>query len=224
MIHQLGAALTALKTQQNLLTSILASTLIPRGNSPAPDSFNERYHSNNSTRNYASRGFGTIPQSRASSISLATSEDTDDYYEATSAMGEFVFQDDEDDDGSDEEEGYKNRDDVIDDDQYPDADEYVEVVEPSLDQIPEGEVAMLRKSTIVAPVSRRAQLPSPVSGDEFSMLSMLRKNVGKVRTHLLLSVYKYMDVNIITTGSVDHLVPSDFQRASLSAPAYRRRA
>ncbi|GAA5908541.1 hypothetical protein JCM6882_001294 [Rhodosporidiobolus microsporus] len=28
-------------------------------------------------------------------------------------------------------------------------------------------------------VQRRAQLPSPVAGDEFSMLSMLRKNVGK---------------------------------------------
>ena len=31
-------------------------------------------------------------------------------------------------------------------------------------------------------VKRRSQLPAPVSGDEFSMLSMLRKNVGKVRS------------------------------------------
>lgn len=34
-------------------------------------------------------------------------------------------------------------------------------------------------------VQRRSQLPAPVSGDEFSMLSMLRKNVGKVRPALL---------------------------------------
>lgn len=39
-----------------------------------------------------------------------------------------------------------------------------------------GNALLLQKS-----VQRRTLLPSPVAGDEFSMLGMLRKNVGKVR-------------------------------------------
>lgn len=34
------------------------------------------------------------------------------------------------------------------------------------------------------PVKRREQLPHPVAGDEFSMFSMLKKNVGKVGSHV----------------------------------------
>jgi oxysterol-binding protein-related protein 3/6/7 len=48
------------------------------------------------------------------------------------------------------------------------------------------------------PVRRRTHLPAPITGDEMSLLSVLRKNVGKV--WLVTGIYTTS--NIIYTGSI----------------------
>ena len=50
----------------------------------------------------------------------------------------------------------------------------------------EGMATTTTTTTAVVAVQRRKVLPHPVAGDEFSMLGMLRQNVGKVRLAFLL--------------------------------------
>ncbi|BGP42164.1 Oxysterol-binding protein 3 [Rhodotorula kratochvilovae] len=88
--------------------------------------------------------------------------------------------DESDDEGEDSDEGEETEDEFVSDGEA--AGERVRAHDPEREQ---GADAGARSGAGVAAlkgareVQRRAQLPAPVSGDEFSMLSMLRKNVGK---------------------------------------------
>lgn len=105
-------------------------------------------------------------------------------------------------------------------------------------------------AVVAAAVQRRKVLPHPVAGDEFSMLGMLRKNVGKVRLAFFLlhgpplispsvSVSRksgpsqvqwpkltrkslYVPPPQNKTGPLDHLVPRDDERAPLGSATPRR--
>ena len=188
-IRQLGIAITALRAQQALITSLLHNAATSRIESPILAPGDARIGSGSSTRGYASRNPFPLPGSRASSISLATSEDTtDDYYE-DAGMGEFFLEEEGDDDVSSDEESIAKQEesDAEVDEAEREAEEYAAANDDSLEAIAEDKVVESTKPTLFE-VARRVQLPKPVSGDEFSMLSMLRKNVGKVRRSFCLSL------------------------------------
>lgn len=127
--------------------------------------------------------------SRASSFSFA-SEETDEYYEdAHTGMipGEFFLEEEDGERALDEEDDEDGEDG---DDYYEEEEEVEEVHDrtATIVEEDEGEEEVEEKgqnmgeedklSTMV--VERRKVLPAPASGEEFSMLGMLRKNVGKV--------------------------------------------
>lgn len=123
-------------------------------------------------RTYAGRSSAAYHRhtpSRASSFSIASGET--DYEDAL--PGEFVLEEEDSaSDKSSEEEGEK------------DSDEEEEEGNSSYDSAgpsPQGGTPNPAAPTATAagPVVRRSQLPHPIAGDEFSMLGLLRKNVGK---------------------------------------------
>jgi len=68
-------------------------------------------------------------------------------------------------------------------------------------------------------VQRRTNLPAPNPGDEMSLLSVLKKNVGKVRG----GPPDALNLLTITAGSRYHLSTSFLQRTDLNSPTARRR-
>ena len=99
-------------------------------------------------------------------------------------MGEFFLEEEGDDVSSDDEASTKQDQEAQSevDEAEREAEEYLAAEEDnSLEAITEDKVVETSGPTVFQ-VARRVQLPKPVSGDEFSMLSMLRKNVGKVRS------------------------------------------
>lgn len=158
--------------------AVLLKSSIPRVSSPASVSSGAagQNYGANIGKQYASRTSASYPiaPSRASSISLAASEDTEEFYEDAPTGGEFFLEeeqersDDEPLSGSDEE------------DFFPEMEEFTEEKDDSYQREEKARTERVRRKTLIGEVRRRKVLPAPVSGDEFSMLSMLRKNVGKV--------------------------------------------
>ena len=68
-------------------------------------------------------------------------------------------------------------------------------------------------------VQRRTNLPASTTGDEVSLLAILKKNIGKVRMELP----DTLNPLIIAAGSRYHLATSFFQRTDLNPPTARRR-
>jgi len=68
-------------------------------------------------------------------------------------------------------------------------------------------------------VQRRTKLPAPITGDEMSLLVVLKKNVGKVRKY----VPDAFDLLIFAVGPRYHLSTSFLQRTDLHSPTARRR-
>ena len=65
----------------------------------------------------------------------------------------------------------------------------------------------------------RTKLPAPITGDEISLLAVLKKNVGKVREYALDAFY----LLIFAVGPRYHLATSFLQRTDLNSPTARRR-
>jgi hypothetical protein len=68
-------------------------------------------------------------------------------------------------------------------------------------------------------VRRRTKLPAPVTGDEMSLLAVLKKNVGKVREYSLV----VLNLLIFALGPRYHLSTSFLQRTDFNSPTARRR-
>lgn len=171
LLKQHGAALSALKQQHEALTAALrAFTHPPFVPPPLPHS--NSFDPSKPLVTYASRssaGFHRSTPSRASSFSIA-SGDNEDYYDAL--PGEFVLE--EDDKSSD--------DDEVEEEEGPGESGFINVAaDQSSSSSDDSEVEIKAEAPVdVGAVHRRTKLPSPITGDEFSMLGMLRKNVGKV--------------------------------------------
>lgn len=171
LLKQHGVALAALKQHHEALTSALrAFTHPPFVPPPLPHS--NSFDPSKPLVTYASRssaGFHRSTPSRASSFSLASGEN-EDYYDAL--PGEFVL---EEDDKSSEEED-------VEEEEGPGESGFVNVAtDQSSSSSNESKEELKAEAPVnVEAVPRRTKLPSPITGDEFSMLGMLRKNVGKV--------------------------------------------
>ena len=198
IVRQLSTALATLKSQhESLLSTLNSSSFSPHGHSHH-SSFDSR--SSTPLRTYASRSSAAFfpvrtssggPTSRASSIN--SGETGEEYYEPEGELGmpgEFVLEDDEELDGDSGSGSGSGRDD---DDEEPNSFASVEEVDEEEEEEKEREKLRKRSGSRVqsasevttkgetAVVVRRPQLPAMIAGDEFSMLGMLRKNVGKVR-------------------------------------------
>lgn len=68
-------------------------------------------------------------------------------------------------------------------------------------------------------IQRRRKLPAPITGDEMSLLAVLKKNVGKVCGYALGA----FNLLIFAAGPRYHLSTSLLQRADLDSPTARRR-
>ncbi|BGP01955.1 Oxysterol-binding protein 3 [Rhodotorula toruloides] len=190
LLRQLQTAISALRQSHADLSTAISSLSShpPRAGSPV----------------YASRSHPTRASSRASFSSFFSVENgSEDWFDAV--PGEFVLEeeerrrgvsqgDEEEEDEDDEEEEAKTEErsgssggeasTIVEDEEDDESgDEEDDDAETTRAPSPAGEggagssVAKgLQEGT---QVQRRKQLPSPVAGDEFSMLSMLRKNVGK---------------------------------------------
>lgn len=75
------------------------------------------------------------------------------------------------------------------------------------------------ENTSQAQIVRRTRLPVPVVGDEGSLFTVLKKNVGKVRASI--SVH-HLPSLIWKTGSFYNRIPSDLQRTSHSSTTSSR--
>ncbi|ORY88959.1 Oxysterol-binding protein-domain-containing protein [Leucosporidium creatinivorum] len=169
LIKQHGAALFALKQQHEALTAALRAFSHPPF-VPPPLPHSNSFDPSKPLVTYASRssaGFHRSTPSRASSFSLASGEN-EDFYDAL--PGEFVLE--EEDKSSDEED--------VEEEEGPGESGFVNVVADQSFSSDESEVEVKEEAPVeVGAVHRRSKLPSPITGDEFSMLGMLRKNVGK---------------------------------------------
>ncbi|BGP33988.1 Oxysterol-binding protein 3 [Rhodotorula toruloides] len=191
LLRQLQTAISALRQSHADLSTAISSlshpTFPPRAGSPV----------------YASRSHPTRASSRASfSTFFSVENGSEDWFDAV--PGEFVLEEeerrrgvgqgDEEEEEEDEEEDEDDGEEKIEerngssggeastvvedeeDDESGDDDDAETTRAPSPTGAGSSVANGLQEGT---QVQRRKQLPSPVAGDEFSMLSMLRKNVGK---------------------------------------------
>lgn len=183
-------------------------------------------------------------RSRASSFSIDSEDTTNDFYE-DAIPGEFIMEDeDSDEDVEDKvrnplsngtgEKGDKGSKELSTAPSFSSSnDESLQEEEDEDDDSSEDSTKNLatrvdseKVKEKVETVRRRNQLPAPVSGDEFSMLSMLRKNVGKVWqiSHHQSSFSLVSDlIFLMLAGSIDYILSRHFQRAIISSPADSRR-
>lgn len=180
LMKQHGQALASLRQQHDALVAALRA--FPQHasqaalHSPAlPPPHSMSFDGNRPLSTYASRSsaaFHRSTPSRASSFSIASGE-TGDFYDAL--PGEFMLE--EEDKSSGEEED-------VEEEEGPGESGFIGFGgggdDRSSAESESGEVERMPPEPVGA-VHRRTRLPSPVTGDEFSMLGLLRKNVGKVR-------------------------------------------
>lgn len=205
LVRQLGQSLILLKAQYELLSALVPSLSLTHSPTRSSSALGHLKPLINSRSVYSNTNLTGVNPSRASSFSFAASEETDEYYEdARSGLlpGEF-FLEEENEALNEEDEDQRGRDssDEADDD---DDDYYVEEEEEEqyegrdragsnetkrMERVMESEETSekledesVNDATQTMVVERRRHLPVPASGDEFSMLGMLRKNVGKVST------------------------------------------
>lgn len=170
LLKQFEKALGAIRQQHEALAAAVRGA-----SSTASSSDRNLAGAASPIKTYASRSSAAFygnraSMSRASSFSIG-SNDEDDFYDAV--PGEFVLEE-EDDQSSDEEPTTPGESTLGDDDDSDDDDETD--VEQGHEMSPEPEASAESGSV---KVHRRTKLPAP-AGEEFSMLGLLRKNVGKV--------------------------------------------
>lgn len=202
LVRQLGQSLSHLKAQHDQLTSLIPALAASLLRQEQLHQFQQQQHHLQLTRpssalanlphssRYPSRahstaygGNGSIHGgSRASSFSMA-SEETEEYYEdaRTGIPGEFFLKEEEEDREKvlEEEDEGEEDDEYGDDEEIYEEDAYEEDETRKIQDEVEARGAVGDQSTTMM-VERRKALPAPASGEEFSMLGMLRKNVGKV--------------------------------------------
>lgn len=204
LVKQLGQALATIKSQHEILAATINS--IPQlgavgsvgASSPT-----------GGMRTYASRSSAYSPRppsSTRSSLFSVDSGETDDYYE-DAVPGEFVLEDEV----SEEDEESEVEEETVGEGSFASLEEDEKYGHGGSDDRASEATTLASQGVIV---QRRAQLPAPVTGDEFSMLSMLRKNVGKVRSRCAL--YPEVVLTRSTAGSLDHLIPRAIARLHAS--------
>lgn len=168
LFKQYEKSVAALRQQHEALTAAIRAAPSSTGTSekaPGAASPMKTYASRSSAAFYGNRA----SMSRASSFSIGSNDD-EDFYDAV--PGEFVL---EEDDLSSDDEPTTPGESTLDDDD--DSDDEETDADKGSDTSPEPEATTGKASS--GNVQRRAKLPAP-AGDEFSMLGLLRKNVGKV--------------------------------------------
>ena len=186
VVRQLSTALATLKAQHaELLLTLSQHSSSHLHSHPHSHSHHSSFDSlpraSTPLRTYASRSSAGFPirnsGSRASSI--VSMEGSEEYYEPEDMPGEF-FLDEEDEEAvgssgsaeEDEEEEEEEEEEVESFSSLEDGEE-----DRSRGRERQGESEM---TTRPEDVKRRHAMPFETAGDEFSMLGMLRKNVGKV--------------------------------------------
>lgn len=158
LVKQFGQALAIIKAQHD----ILATTITHLSQSASASA-------SSPIRTYASRSSAFVPRTSTSSrASSVNSAETEDMYE-DALQGEFVLEEAYEGDSSSEEEEDFEADNSF---ASVEEDDRRHTLKATLDDT--DAVTVHGEG-----VRRRHQLPAPISGDEFSMLGMLRKNVGK---------------------------------------------
>ncbi|KAI5477524.1 oxysterol-binding protein [Pseudohyphozyma bogoriensis] len=175
---QLAIAIATIKAQQELLAETINRVTVSHASSTS------REYS--PLRTYASRSSAAFVRapSRASSIH---SGETQDFYE-DALPGEFILEEEASDE-EDVEEGESSGEERYSDTSFASVEEeeegrggHHEKEETEVEARQSGETEGEGETMTISEgmqVKRREQLPAPISGDEFSMLGMLRKNVGK---------------------------------------------
>ena len=212
LLKQHGAAVSALRQQHDALVAALRTFSQPPESGIALPTVNS-FDPSRPVSTYASRSsaaFHRSTPSRASSFSINSGED-EDFYDAV--PGEFVLE--EEDVSSEEEEEEESQ---AESSSAPE----VSDDQSSVDTEVEDEKSAGGSDADVGTVQRRSKLPAP-AGEEFSMLSLLRKNVGKV-SHRSFYAKASTDLSCTLTGPFRHLLPCDDERASLRPPAHHRGA
>lgn len=200
----LASEINALPT---LGTAIPPSPFSPSGAFSVPGGLRSAHVSRAGLYNTENGSMGSVGaglghkrnRSRASSFSIDSEDTTNDFYE-DAIPGEFIMEDEESDEEMEDEvrsptsadgivkgvEGSKQKPKAPSFSSMNDENSQEEEEEEDDDSSVDSTKNIATRSTggkveeKVETVRRRDQLPAPVSGDEFSMLSMLRKNVGKV--------------------------------------------
>ncbi|PWN47061.1 hypothetical protein IE53DRAFT_371781 [Violaceomyces palustris] len=165
-MNTLAALLEQLKSEHDNLKNSIESK-IPRVTGPqgTMDSIKSR-------QGIAGMESGSRPRSRMSISSLQTTQtDSAIFYDADSMAGEEHVLDDE----TSKDDGDVSRDEVSSDgDEDDDEDSGLDETTLPSSRSPTDSV-----SSSSAVIQRRTKLPAKVSGDEVSLFSMLKKNVGK---------------------------------------------
>ncbi|KAK4701955.1 oxysterol-binding protein-related protein 3/6/7, partial [Phenoliferia sp. Uapishka_3] len=195
IIRQLGVAVHTLKAQHDKLLETINSAAFQASfvHAHSPSFTESRSTTPVPLRTYASRSSAAFYPSRSGSASRASSitsgETNEEYYEPEEGYdiimpGEFVLEEDEDVEGGSSSESEHQADEEADEKSFDtveeaDEEEQEEEKKERMRNRKEGASEMTTMGHKVEDVVRRAQLPAPIAGDEFSMLGMLRKNVGK---------------------------------------------
>jgi len=172
LVRMYAHALATLKAQHNELVQLVKASQVQ-----APGLGERDETGPLGLRTYASRssaGYHRHTPSRASSFSVASGET--DYEDAL--PGEFVLEEEEstsEKESEDEDTDHRQEDDTTDDDDG--ANSTYDSADNTQHNSPNPATPTAAETD--KPVVRRAQLPHPIAGDEFSMLGLLRKNVGK---------------------------------------------
>jgi hypothetical protein len=179
LIKQLSQAIATIKSQHIILAECV-STLpqLARDDSMVPLHGIRTYAS----RSSAYQPTAPYPGSSRSSFSM-NSGDTEDFYE-DAMIGEFVLEEEEASASGEDESGNESDSGAGDATFASTEEEGVVHSRQTTEEEAEDDRRSGSGQTEVphSPVTvrRRPQLPAPITGDEFSMLGMLRKNVGKV--------------------------------------------
>lgn len=210
LLKQYEKALGELRRQHEALSAaVRAAPASPKSPGAGASSPVKTYASRSSAAFYGHRA----SLSRASSFSV-NSNDDDDFYDAV--PGEFVLEEEGASSSDEEEEPSTPGESTTAEDDEDDEDEERTWAETTPE--PEGgDKKPSRQNS--KDVQRRARLPAP-AGEDFSMLGLLRKNVGKVSLEQLTPSPQDTDPRSRSTGPVSNLVPRQHERASVCPTAH----